>query len=87
MNDPRMPDRGWSGQMNQVLHYLRTVGADRDEDGKFLIEGEVMSFLGLGGNADVVIPAETYYFVNGQRKNLAAGLGTTSYGLRPIVIC
>jgi len=87
MPEQKMPERGWSGTMSQVLHYLRTVGADCDEENKFIVEGEVVSFLGLGGeNADVVVPPNARYFINGQPKALAAGLGTTSYGIRPIVI-
>lgn len=81
---------GWAGVMRHVLHYLRTVGADQDEEGNFLIGGPgVMSFMGMSGeNAEVVVPAETVYFVNGRQAPLAAGLNATSYGLRGVtVIC
>ncbi|MBA7528377.1 hypothetical protein ES705_20560 [subsurface metagenome] len=81
--------QGWIGLMGQVLHYLRVVGADRDEDGRFVTAGGdgVASFLGLEGeNVDAVINADVVYFVGGKPCGLAAGLRTTSYGLGAVVI-
>ena len=69
---------GWFGSPEQVQHVLRSVGADKDEDGRFLLGGEPV-FVGLDG--DLVVPAGTEYLVNGKRANLAALLGSTSYGL------
>ena len=80
---------GWIGTMREVLHFLGTMGADRDDQGRFLIYGEggVASFMGVGGeNSDVVIPADTQYSRNGSRIGLAFGLSQTSYGLRVTVI-
>lgn len=85
---------GWSGRNDQVLHYLRTVGADRDgegeDGGRFIIGGPkgVLSFMGMNDpHGDVVISFDTVYFKNGKECNLALGLGTTSYGLNVYVIC
>lgn len=75
---------GWFGLNDQLLHFLRTVGADRDSDGRFLIAGEPVA-VGLGGQ-DVVVPAATMYFVAGMPRGLASGLGGTSYGMRVAVI-
>ena len=68
--------------MGEVLHYLRTVQADQDGEGRFLIAGSgVVSFLGVGGNkADVVIDGDSAFFVKGKSRGLAAGLRGTSYG-------
>lgn len=88
---------GWSGVESAVLNFLRVVGADRelDKDGKptgpFLLSGDegsgVFSFLGMTGpGADVVIPSDVVYFVNGKPSNLALGLGNTSQGLSVYVI-
>jgi len=72
---------GWVGVMSQVKHYLRTVGADQDNDGKFLIRGDVVTFLGLSGdNAETVVGPNTVYFRNGQASSLVFGLRSTSYG-------
>lgn len=80
-----MNDRlGWFGQPDQMLHYLRTVGADRDAEGQFLVAGMPV-VLGLGG-LDVVVPTETVYFVGGQPCGLAAGLRGTSYGIGMVVL-
>lgn len=81
---------GWFGIQRQVLHFLRTVGADRDPTGNFLIGGTqvISGFMGLdeGENTEVVIPTETYYLSNGRQCNLAAGLRSTSYGTAVYVI-
>ncbi len=70
---------GWIGMARELSFYLATVGADKDPDGKYLIAGAPVVF-GLGGD-EVVVPDETCYLVDGQRKALAAGLNTTSYGV------
>lgn len=83
--DPKY--RGWTGINRQLLHYLRIVGADRDEEGKFLVAGSIVTFMGIGGeDADVVVGGDAVYFMQGQPCNLAAGLKTTSYGMGVIVI-
>jgi hypothetical protein len=79
--------QGWTGRMGQVTYYLSIVGADRDPDGKFLIEGGIYSFLGLvGNNVDVVVEANTRYFVNSHPASLVLGLRGTSYGMGVYVI-
>jgi len=76
---------GWIGSRSELFSYLSVVGADRDSDGNFLIFGaDVSTYLGLG--EEFVIPAETEYSVGGERKRLAAGLATTSYGMCVSVI-
>lgn len=79
---------GWIGINRQMLHFLRVVGADRDEEGKFLLaNGGVYFFMGIvGANAEVVVGADTKYFINGQPCGLAAGLHSTSYGMKVQVI-
>ena len=76
---------GWIGPADQLLYYLSVVGADKDADGKFLIAGEpLVSFLGM--NEEYVVPAGTVYYVDGHPCNLAAGLASTSYGVKVKVI-
>ena len=79
---------GWIGINRQLLHFLRVVGADRDKEGKFLLsDGGVYFLLGIvGENAEVVISADTKYFIKGQPAGLAAGLHSTSYGMKVNVI-
>jgi hypothetical protein len=73
---------GWIGTKGQLLHYLAVVGADRDEKGDFKVDGAISTFMGLqGDDADVVVAADAVYLVGGERKALAAGLSSTSYGL------
>lgn len=75
--------KGWFGTPAQLDNFLRVVGADRDEDGKFLIGGTLA--VGLGAQ-DVVVGSDAVYFVNGEPHNLALGLAGTSYGLSVVVI-
>lgn len=74
---------GWIGIRRELDYYLSVVGADRDEEGKFLIRGSIVSFMGIEGeNAEIVVSDETEYFVGGRGCNLSSGLGSTSYGMR-----
>lgn len=80
---------GWFGTKGQLLHYLRVVGADQDEDGRFLIRGAgVVSFLGidLGDQTEIVVDNDAEYFIKGQPCSLTSGLAQTSYGLNVHVI-
>ena len=76
---------GWLGTENELMNYLRVVGADKDDEGRFLIYGEpVSSFMGM--DEEFLVPAGTEYSVGGRRCNLAAGLSSTSGGLGVTVI-
>jgi hypothetical protein len=69
---------------DHVLHALRTVGADRDEEGNFLIDGGVASFMGLG--EEVCVSDGAHYLVGGQPRSLAALMNSTSYGVRGVQV-
>jgi hypothetical protein len=82
---------GWMGTMQQVKHYLETVGADRDAAGNFLLVGppgsEPVTFMGdTSPNAETVLDEHVCYLVKGERKALAAGLSSTSMGLGGIKV-
>lgn len=66
---------GWFGSPEQVEQVLTTFGADRDEEGKFLLYGEA-PFVGLDG--DLIISNRVEYSVSGKRMNLVAALSQTS---------
>lgn len=72
----------WFGPTRQVLFYLSTVGADRDSNGSFIITGAPIA-TGMGGD-EAVVPDATSYLVNGERKALAAGLCSTSFGTKVV---
>ncbi len=74
---------GWIGEVSHVLHVLRTVGADRDYAGNFLVY-QNPPITGLTG--DMVIPADCEYSVGEKRANLACLLSSTSYGVAITVI-
>ena len=78
---------GWTGVMSNVLHYLHVVSADRDDDGQFLVHGDIVTFLGMSGeNAETLVGSNATYFVDGYPAPLAAGLRTTSYGTAAHII-
>jgi hypothetical protein len=79
--------RGWLGVMRQVLYALSTVNADKDSEGKYLVRGDVISFLGLGGeNAEVLIAENAEYYVQGKPYSLVGLMRATSYGVACTVI-
>jgi hypothetical protein len=73
---------GWIGGTDEMLHTLGVLGADTDEEGRFLIYGKVV--FGIGGD-EAVVTGEAEYRVDGERKNLAAALRDTSYGVGVMV--
>ena len=76
---------GWIGSSKQMLYVMEHFGADKDEDGNFLVYGEEpVSFLGLG--EEYVVSDKVEYSVNNKRFSLAAALGQTSYGMKVKVI-
>jgi hypothetical protein len=76
---------GWIGRCDQITYTLGIVGADKDEDGRFLLyNAPVTSFLGMG--EECVVPDETSYLVGGNKCSLAGLLNSTSYGLNVTVI-
>lgn len=73
--------------MGQVLHVLRTFGADQDPDGKFVVGGMIMSFMGMSGpDVDVVVGADAFFMKGGEKVMLVPCLGMTSYGNKVVVI-
>ena len=73
-----MGHAGWIGPLASLRYYLATVGADRDADGSYRTTGSIT--VGLGGG-EAVVGADVSYYVDGEPKNLAAGLRGTSMGL------
>jgi hypothetical protein len=81
--------QGWLGVMRELLYYLSVVGCDRDPgpNGRYHVDGNITTFMGATGeNAEVCVGADAVYYVGGQPKNLAAGLSSTSYGLKVTVL-
>ena len=76
---------GWIGYIDKVQHVLSTIGADKDQEGKFLIYGKPpVTFLGIG--EEMLISDQTEYSVKKQRFGLAVLMNSTSYGLKVNVI-
>ena len=78
---------GWFGQLGHVKHVLRTVGADMDEEGNFLVRGTIGTLLGDSReSADCVVGADAQYSRSGQWCSLAHAMNGTSYGLRGVTV-
>lgn len=76
---------GWFGRTDQVLYVLASLSADRDEERRFLISPPGSISVGLGGD-EAAVSDDAAYFIQGQPRNLAAALNSTSYGLKVLVI-
>lgn len=77
---------GWLGSVRELRHALDVVGADRDEDGSFVLSGDVATFLGdASPDAEVVVGADAHFYLAGESRSLAGLLGATSYGVRVAV--
>lgn len=78
---------GWFGQLGQLLHTLRVMRADTDEQGSFLVRGTIVRGMGQSGdNADMVVGADAQYMAAGTWHGLAAALNGTSYGLHDVTV-
>ena len=75
---------GWSGDINQILSVLSVLGADQDEQGNYLVRGNIISFMGIG--PDCVVDDEAEYRKGGDWCNLVSAMGMPSYGVQVTVI-
>ena len=80
---------GWIGSVGEVKDYLRSMNADRDPKGNFLLTGPEgsgpVNFMGATGDeAETVIRDEVCFSVDGNNLGLAAGLELTGRGLSGI---
>ena len=76
---------GWIGSKQELMNVLAVHGADKDEEGNYLVYVDPpVSFLGMG--EEFVVSDKTEISYKGKRINLAYLLGQTSYGLKVNVI-
>jgi len=75
---------GWIGSGNELFHVLRTFNVDRDPDGKFHVDGQIVSFLGLGD--EYVVGDNAVAYIEGKPHNICNMLEVTSYGKKVVVI-
>lgn len=76
---------GWIGSKQELMSVLAVHGADKDEDGNYLVYVDPpVSFLGMG--EEFVVSDKTEISYKGKRINLAWLLGQTSCGLKVVVI-
>lgn len=68
----------WLGAVREVQYYLAAVGADRGDDGRFVISGAPPV---VGSEPDrVIIPDETIYYRHGIPFLLADAMSRSTYG-------
>jgi hypothetical protein len=66
------------------MHTLRTFGVDRDEEGKFCVDGQIVSFMGAG--EEMVVGDDAVAYIDGKPRNICNMLEQTSYGLKVKVV-
>jgi len=79
-----MNNQGWIGSWSELANVLRSFHCDRDGEGKFLVAGNITSFMGAG--EEFTVSENAVYFVDGKPCNLIAALYATSYGSKVTVI-
>lgn len=75
---------GWSGDIKELQHVLRTLKCDQTEEGEFKVDGKIVLFMGVG--PDVVVGDDAVYYFDGKPHNLAHAMHGTSYGMKVTVI-
>jgi len=76
---------GWIGSKEELMNVLAVHGADKDDEGNYLVYVDPpVSFLGMG--EEWVVSNKTEISYKGKRINLAWLLGQTSYGSKVQVI-
>ena len=68
----------------QLEHVLRVCGCDTDAEGRFCVDGTIVSFMGAG--EEFVVGPDAVYYRGGQACSLAVALRGTSYGFAAEVI-
>lgn len=64
---------------SQLYNVLACYKAEKDQEGKFLVRGNLTSFMGAG--EEFVFDESAEYFANGCWHSLLAAVSTTSYYL------
>jgi hypothetical protein len=75
---------GWIGSESELHNTLAVYGCDRDEDGKFKVQGTIVSFMGAG--EEFVVGDDAMAFKDGRPVNICNMLHSTSYGLKVRVV-
>ena len=66
-----MSGAGWLGSPEELLTFLEQAGAERDDQGNFLIAGAQVI---QGMDGDLAVPAETVFFKDSKPVALAASM-------------
>lgn len=75
---------GWFGETHHLRYVLGMAGAEKDDDGAFIIVGAPVC-VGFGG-CEVVIPDDAKCLINDQPVSIASLMNATSYGIRGITV-
>jgi len=79
-----MPNRGAVCSKMELENFLRIMGCDMQE-GRFCVDGDIYSFLGMG--QEYVIGEDAVYYVNGEPVPLAGAYTNATGRGRATVIC
>lgn len=68
----------------QLFGFLGVVGCDQGPDGRYHVDGLIVSFMGMG--EEYIVGPEAVFYRQGKASSLAVNLRGTSYGLAITVI-
>lgn len=77
------PLSGWMGEERELLHTLETFGADKGEDGRFLIYEEPIV---KGMDGSIAVHQNCMCKIGGKPARVAHLMQQTSYGTSVVVI-
>ena len=69
---------------NPLMNVLRVFRADQDAEGKFIVRGNITTFMGVGEEWCVGEDAE--FRIGGEWRSLPRAISATSYGVPVTVI-
>lgn len=68
---------------NELYNVLAAYKADKGDDGKYIVRGNITSFMGAGD--EFVVDSSAQYRVGEEWRNLLVAIKSTSY-FRPITV-
>ena len=78
-----MSNNGWFGESSQLLYALETFGADKDENGCFVVFDAPVT---AGFDGGVCVPENAKCLINGKPSSIADLMRQTSYGISATII-
>ena len=71
---------GWIGTWSELSNCLSVFGAEKDENGAFLVRGDISSYMGFGD--EYVVGENAVCMIGGRETRIVPLLASTSHGVQ-----